>query len=112
MTYADLLKDTCTIRRYTTDGTLDDDGHPVETMADHLVDEPCRKEETVTGAGREIYIGAQVVIAEYILFLGAIDVTERDQIIIGDVTYEILLVQIYGDSDSTHHTKLSIRTVR
>jgi hypothetical protein len=62
--------------------------------------------------GREILIGAEVVIADYTLFIDDIDITEQDRVIIGSVTYEVLLVGTRQDSTSGHHKECFMRTVR
>ena len=58
MTYDSLLIDTCTIQRFT-EGAADDYGQPAKTWSNLHEDEPCRH---VTGKGREIKIGQEVVI--------------------------------------------------
>lgn len=108
MSFVDLLIDTCTIRRYTT-GAADDYGKPVETWADHISDQACRLMVTT---GREIKIGAEVVIADYKLFIDDVDVTEQDRVIISAITYEVLLTATKKDSDEAHHKELAMRTVR
>ena len=111
MGITDLFNITCTISRYT-EGAQDEVGQPAETWADHLTDVACRLMAAPMGAGREIKIGVEVVLAEYILFLGAIDVTERDEVIIGAITYEILLITEYTDCSDAHHKKAYLRTLR
>ena len=108
MSYDSLLIQTCTIERYTT-GAADDYGQLAKTWADHLTDEPCR---LTTSTGREIKVGAEVVIADYKLFLGDVDVTEQDRVVIGSTTYEILLVQNYADGIDDHHKQAWMRAVR
>ena len=108
MSYSCLLINTCTIERYA-EGAADGYGKPDRTWADHLADEDCR---LVAGSGREITIGAETVIAEYKLFLGNIDVTEQDRVVIGADTYEILLVTNHQDSEDSHHKELAMRLIR
>jgi len=107
MTFACLLIDTCTVRRFTT-GAADDYGKPAENWADHIVDEPCRLTPVTN---KEIVVGAEVVRADYDLFIGNVDVTEQDRILIGLTTYEILSVMLRKSFDS-HHRELLMRTVR
>ena len=108
MSFESLLIDTCTIERYT-EGAADAYNQPTRDWDDHLADEACR---LVAGSGREITIGAETVIAEYKLFLGNIDVTEQDRVVIGADTYEILFVTDHQDSDDSHHKELTMRLVR
>jgi len=108
MSYALLLIDTGTIQRFT-EGVIDAYGNPTLTWADHLVDEPCR---LVSAKGRELKVGAELVIADYKLFVNSIDVTEQDRVVIGGNTYEILLVEDYADSSTSHHKQIWLRISR
>lgn len=108
MSYATLLIDTMTVQRYT-EGARDASGAPILTWADHLTDEPCR---LTTSTGREIKVGAELVIADYKLFVEDIDITEQDRVVIGGLTYEILLVQGYKDDASGHHRQCWLRISR
>ena len=108
MSYTSLLIDTCTIQRYT-EGAKDNYGNPILTWADHLVDEPCR---LTTAKGRELKVGAEIVIADYKLFVESIDVTEQDRIVISGNTYEILLVEDYTDGSASHHKQVWLRISR
>ena len=108
MTYESLLINTCTVQR-NTPGVADAYGNQAPGWADHLADESCRLQD---GSGREVRIGAEVVIADYKLFLGDVDITEQDQVIIDAITYEVLLVTDKQDSASSHHKECFLRTVR
>ena len=108
MSYTSLLIKNCTVERYT-EGAPDDYGPPVLTWADHLTDEPCR---LTSGGGREIKVGAELVVADYKLFVGDVDITEQDRIIIDSLTYEILLVENYADGSSDHHKQCWLRISR
>ena len=108
MTFADLLINTCTTQRYTA-GAADGYGQPAKTWTDHLASEPCR---LVAGAGKELKIGAEVVIADYKLFLGDVDIIEQDKVIIDSVEYEVLLVADRQDGTGSHHKECFMRTVR
>jgi hypothetical protein len=66
----------------------------------------------VSGRGREIQIGAEVVIADYILHIGTVDVTEQDRILLDGITYEILTVRNFQDGINSHHRECYLRTVR
>lgn len=108
MSYSSLLINTCTVQRFT-EGTLDDYGIPSKTWIDHLTDEPCR---LMASSGREIKVGAEVVIADYKLFLGDVDIIEQDRVIIGSITYEVLLVADRQDGVGSHHKECFMRAVR
>ena len=108
MSFSYLLKDTCFTERFTST-TEDDYGAPVKVWTENLVDEPCR---LVSGAGREVTVGAQVVIAEYRLFVGDIDITEQDRVTVNEILYEILLVISRADGTHGHHKECLLRCVR
>ncbi len=108
MSYTSLLIDTMTVQRYT-EGARDASGAPALTWADHLTDEPCR---LTTSTGREIKVDAEIVVADYKLFVEDIDITEQDRVVIGGLTYEILLVQDYADDASSHHKQCWMRIAR
>lgn len=108
MSFTDLLISTCTIRRFA-EGALDDYGAPAQTWSDYLVNQACRLS---SGSGREVMIGAEVVVADYKLFLGDVDVTEQDRVIMDTVTYEVLLVINRQNGLIDHHKECLLRTVR
>ena len=108
MTFSYLLLNTCTTERFT-EAAAGDYGMPTKVWADNLVDEPCR---LVSGAGRSVQVGAQVVIAEYRLFLGDVDITEQDRVTVNEILYDILLVTSRQDGTHGHHRECLLRTVR
>lgn len=108
MSYDSLLIQTCTVKRFA-EGAADDYGHPVKTWADYLTDEPCR---VTTPTGREIKVGVEIVLADHLIFLGDVAITEQDRIVIGAVTYEILLVADRQDGFASHHKECFVRTAR
>ena len=108
VSYASLLIDTCTVRSFT-EGIADAYGNKAKTWDDHLPDEPCRKS---TSSGREITVGAEVVIAYDQFFLGDIEITEQDEIEYDGATYQILLVRNRQDGTTDHHKECDARVVR
>lgn len=108
MTYTSLLINICDVTRFT-EGAADDYGIPVKTWAVHLDDEPCRYSEP---KNNEIKVGAEVLIYDLDLFLGDVDVTVQDRVVLNSETYEILGVKDRQDGISSHHKELAIRTVR
>ena len=62
--------------------------------------------------GREIKVDAEIVIADYKLFIGDVDITEQDRVVISGLTYEVLLVQTYADSLTDHHKQVWMRISR
>ena len=108
MSYTSLLIDSCTTQRFT-EGAADDYGVPVRTWADELTDIACR---LVSAKGRELKVGAEIVVADYKLFVGSVDITEQDRIVIGSNTYEILLVEDYSNGLSSHHKQIWLRISR
>ena len=108
MSFASLLIHTCTTQRLT-EGVPDSYGNPILTWANELVDEPCR---LTTSSGRELKVGAEIVVADYKLFISNEDITEQDTVIISGITYEILLVQGYSDETTVHHKQCWLRVSR
>ena len=108
MSFESLLIDTCTVERYT-EGAQDSYGNPALTWASHLADESCR---LVTGGGRELKVGAEIVVADYKLFLDDVDITEQDRVVVSSITYEILLVERRKDGAGGHHRECLLRISR
>ncbi len=109
MSYTSLLIHTCTIQRYT-EGIADSYGNPTLTWdLTYLENQSCR---LVAAPGKELKIGAELVIADYKLFLESIDITEQDRVVIGGLTYEVLLVQDYSDDSVSHHKQCWLRISR
>ncbi len=108
MSYTSLLIQNCKVQRFS-EGIADSYGNPTLTWADHLVDEACR---LVAAPGKELKVGAEIVVADYKLFVGDIDITEQDRIVIGALTYEVLLVQNYADDTAYHHKQCWLRISR
>ena len=112
MSYTSLLINACTVQRFTA-GAPDDYGTPTLTWADHLTDIACRLSSGSTSTtGREIKVGAEIVIADHTIFLGDVDVTEQDRIVIDSDTYEVLMVVDRKDGATSHHKECYLRTVR
>jgi len=114
LSFTSLLIDTCTILEDT--GTVQDNYGTITpdwTPVTDLEDISCR---LTTGSGREITIGAEVVIADYKLFLedklGAVVVTEQNRVRIAGLDYEVLLVANRQDGVGSHHKQLWLRIVR
>jgi hypothetical protein len=108
LSFASLLINECTVQEYSA-GTADDYGIPAKTWTDFATDEPCR---LVPATNREVQIGAEVVIADYTLFIDNIGVTEQMRVVIDEITYEVLSVMIRQDSVDGHHQEALLRTVR
>ena len=108
MSYTSLLIQTCTVQRFT-EGAFDVYGNPTLTWADYLTDQACR---LVAAPGTELKVGAEIVVADYKLFIQSIDIIEQDRVVIGGLTYEVLLVQDYADSTISHHKQVWMRISR
>lgn len=108
MSFESLLIDTCTVKRFSEAGE-DDYGQPTGAWNDHLTDEPCR---LGASSGREVKFGAEVVIADYRLFIGDVDITEQDRVVVDGITYEVLLVLSRKDGIGDHHKECFMRLVR
>ena len=115
MSYTSLLVETCTTQRYT-EGARDAAGAPAKTWADNLTDIACRFQSgTGRGIGRagmEVRVGAKLVIADYLLFLGDVDITEQDRVVSGGITYEVILVADKQDGVDSHHKECLVKAVR
>ncbi len=108
MSYTDLLISTCTIRRFS-EGAADTYGVRVKTWADSLTDQACRLMDI---EGREVRIGAEVVVADHKLFLGDVDVTERDRVLLNGFTYEVVMVSVRQNGIGLHHKECFMVRVR
>lgn len=108
MSYTSLLINICTVERFA-EGATNGYGTPAKTWPDHLVDEACRLQ---AGVGIEVKVGAEVVIANYKLFLGDVDITEQDRVVIDSDTYEVLFVSDKQDGVDAHHKECLMRITR
>lgn len=108
MSFGNLLINTCDIERFT-EGVADSYGIPAKTWTVLHDDEPCRH---VFGQGREVRIGQEVVIVYDQLFVGDIDITEQDRVIIDTGTYQVLAVVLRQDSFGSHHKHLYLEIVK
>ena len=108
MTFDSLLIDTCDVERFT-EGAVDDYGIPAKTWAVEHADEPCRH---VSGRPVEIRVGQEVVIVSDQLFVGDIDITEQDRVVINTVTYQILAVVFRQDGFGLHHKQCYLEMVK
>ncbi|KKM15251.1 hypothetical protein LCGC14_1697900 [marine sediment metagenome] len=108
MSYIDLLISTCTIRRFA-EGVADTYGVLAKTWSDHLLLQACRLMDM---KGREVKIGAEVVVAEFMLFLGDVDVTERDRVLLDGFTYEVVMVNVKQNGVGLHHKECLMVRIR
>ena len=108
MAFENLLINTCDIERFT-EGIADGYGIPDKTWAVEHANEPCRH---VSGKGREVRIGQEVVIVYDQLFVGDIDITEQDRVIIDTVTYQVLAVVFRQDGVGAHHKQCFLEMVK
>jgi len=108
MSFDNLLISKGTVRR-NIPGAQDAYGKPAANWADFIVDTPCR---SYPMAEKEIYVGAEIVIADYKVFVGDIDITEQDRIEISGKTYEILSVKSCQDAAVIHHKECLVRVAR
>jgi len=112
LSYTSLLIHTCKTQRFT-EGAADAYGTPVKTWADNLTDQDCRLEASGSmAAGREIKVGAEVVVADNRLYIGVVDITEQDRVVIDSITYEVLLVESFADSSASQHKRCWLKVVR
>ena len=117
MTYASLLINSASVWRYPAGGAIDAYGTPAKVWAvvPELSDIPCR---IMPVSGVEVKVGAELVVADYQLFLEDVTITEQDKVYVywgtpdAWVEYEILLVKDRQDGVDSHHKELLLRTVR
>ena len=117
MSYTSLLIHLASVYRYPAGGTIDYYGVPAKVFAvvPALGDIPCRIQ---SAKGREVLVGAEVVIADYKLFLGDVELTEQDKVYVYWGTtpawyeYEILMVEDKQDGVNSHHKECYLRIVR
>lgn len=116
MSYTSLLINWCRVEE-DIGGAVDSYGHEVEDWQPvaGLKDIPCK---IMSGKGREIVVGAEVVVADYKLFLEDVALTEQNKVYVYWGTpdawyeYEILLVNDIQDGADSHHKECYLRTVR
>lgn len=116
MSYASLLINWASVWR-NTPGPANDYGYPAPSWAvvAALSDIPCR---IMSAKAKEILVGAEVVIADYKLFLGDVVLSEQDRVRVywGSVDawyeYEILQVNDIQDGVDSHHKECYLRIVR
>lgn len=109
MSYADLLINLCTIKKLTQGPGADDYGNPDISWTD-VDDVPCRWS---TPKNMEAKVGAEVVLADLQLFLGAdTDITEQDRVVLNAATYEVLSASDRQNGTANHHVECLLRTVR
>jgi len=110
MTFDSLLINECDIQEFTETGT-DDYGRPTGNWTLTYENEPCRH---VSGKGREVKVGQEVMIIYDELFVGDIEVTDQDQVIIhpDDLTYQIIAVLFRQDGKGSHHKHLFLEIVK
>jgi len=115
MTFENLLINECDIQEFTVAPAPDDYGQPIKTWQIKVVDGvsyediPCRH---VSGQGREIKVGQEVVIVYDQLFLGDVEITEQDRVIIDTVTYQVLSVVFRQDGFGAHHKHCFLEVVK
>ena len=108
MTFENLLKNRCDIERFT-EAAVDDYGIPVKVWAFLYEDEPCRH---ISGKGREVKVGSEVHIIYDQLFVGDLDVTAQDRVIINGLTYNIIDLVFRQDNQGDHHKQLYLEIVK
>jgi len=108
MAFADLLISTCIVSRYSSVSS-DAYGQPIKTWVNIPPWRPCRLS---MASGKEIQVGAEVVLADAKLFIGDVDITEKDRVVIGPLTYEVLFVATVQDGAGDHHKECYLRVVR
>ena len=115
MTFDSLLINECDIQEFTVAPAPDDYGQPIKTWQIKDVDGvlyddiPCRY---VSGKGTEIKVGQEVVIIYDELYVGDIEVTEQDRVILNTLTYQIVSVVPRQDGIGSHHKHLFLEIVK
>jgi len=107
MSFETLLINSCVIQR-DIGGAADAYGNLAKDWQTHLT-EDCLIQPS---GGQEVRVGAEVVVADYLLFLADVDVTEQDRILLDLVIYQILLVKREQDGAGAHHRELWLKAIR
>lgn len=118
MSFDSLLIHTCDIGRLA-QGVKDDYGTPAETWPLIYESQRCR---LVSTGGREVRVGAKVMISDWKLFVdNSVVVTEQDRVsnirlattggVINLATFEIILVQMRSNGIGEHHKELALQEV-
>ena len=118
MSFASLLIHTCDIGALS-QGVADVYGTPAETWPLSYTSEPCRLMSTT---GREIKVGAKVMISDWKLFLDiSVAIDEQDRVsniidvssgvVIDSSTFEVLMVQPRSGSVTGHHSEVFLQKV-
>jgi hypothetical protein len=108
MSFESLLIHTCNVSRYS-EGAVDAYGQPAQTWATVYTALPCR---LIPSGGREVKRDLQVVISDWTLHLAAdVTITEKDRIVVDNISYEVLLVKLRNDSATSHHLELILQKV-
>ena len=110
MGFRQLLTETCAIRRFTASGT-GSYGEPTGTWGDLAVDVSCLKQPlTGRAVGKELVVGREARITDFVLFLEVQDVTAADRVMQGGETYGIIVVKDPGGQG--HHLELILELVK
>jgi len=117
MSYTSLLINSASVWRYPTGGATDAYGTPAKVWAavPELSDIACR---IMPVSGIEVKAGAELVVADYKLFLGDVVVTEQDRVKVywgtvdAWIEYEILQVMDRQDGIDSHHKECYLRVSR
>lgn len=118
MSFVSLLIHTCDIGLLN-QGVKDAYGTPAKTWPITYPSQACR---LVSTTGREVKVGAEVVISDWKLFVdSSVAVDEQDRVsnillastgaVVDSSTFEIILVQPRSNSVSEHHKELALRKV-
>lgn len=119
MSFVSLLIHTCDVGIFT-QGTKDNYGTPAETWPTAgYTSLACR---LVPKGGKEIRVGARVLISDAMLFIDdSVPVDAQDRIsniiltssgaVIDSATYEVLVVNKRRDSVSEHHKELELQKI-
>ena len=107
MGFKQMLNVTCVIRRFTS-SSKDAHGNLVKVWSDLATDVACRLQPR---RGREAVQPTQVVVGSHVLFLEiGTDITEKDRVVVGATTYEVLFVE--DAAGQGHHLEADLELVK
>lgn len=111
MGFAELLTQTCTIRRFTASGSPGNYGEPLGSFGDLATGVACLK-QPLTGrtVGKELVVGREARITDFVLFLLPRDVTAADRVVHTGETYNVIVVKDPGGQG--HHLELILELVK
>ncbi len=111
MGFPELLTQTCAIDRFTASGPPGAYGEPAGSWATLASGIACLKQPlTGRAVGKELVVGREARITDFVLFLLPRDVTAADRVVHAGETYGIIVVKDPGGQG--HHLELILELIK